>query len=64
MADGFLIVEAERKSAVDNLGRVLMREARGLGVADQLIRYSASLTELGRPGAWQAVTQRTDRDAG
>jgi len=26
VADGFLIVEAERKSAVDNLGRVLMSE--------------------------------------
>ena len=55
VADGFLIVEAERKSAVDNLGRVLMREARGLGVADQVIRHSASLTELGHRGAWQAV---------
>jgi hypothetical protein len=55
VADGFLIVEAERKSAVDNLGRVLMRAARGLGVADQVIRDSASLTELGHRGAWQAV---------
>ena len=55
VADGFLIVEAERKSAVDNLGRVLMREARGLGVADQVIRHSASLTELGHRGAWEAV---------
>ena len=32
-----------------------MREARGLGVADRVIRHSASLTELGRRGAWQAV---------
>jgi len=60
VADGFLIVEAERKSAVDNLGRALMREARGLGVADPVIRYTASLTESGRPGG----TQRNDRDAG
>ena len=43
----FLVVEAERKNTVDNLGRVLMREARGFGVADRVIRHSASLTELG-----------------
>ena len=55
VADGFLIVEAERKSTVDNRGRVLMRQARGLGVADQVIRHSASLTELGHRGAWEAV---------
>ncbi len=34
MANGFLTVEAEKKTAVDNLG-VLMREARGLAVADR-----------------------------
>ena len=55
MADGFLIVEAERKSAVDNLGRVLMREARGLGVADRVTRHNASLTDLARRGDWLAV---------
>jgi hypothetical protein len=55
VADGFLIVEAERKSAVDNLGRVLIREARGLGVADRVTRHSASLTELARRGDWPAV---------
>ncbi len=55
VADGFLIVEAERKSAVDNLGRVLIREARGLGVADRVTRHSASLTELARRSDWPAV---------
>ncbi len=34
IADGFLMVEAERKNIVEDFGRVLMREARGLGVAD------------------------------
>jgi len=34
LADGFLVVEVERRNAVDNLGRVL--------------RHSVSLTELGR----------------
>jgi hypothetical protein len=55
VADGFLIVEAERKSAVDNLGRVLMREARGLGVADRVTRHDASLTDLARRGDWLAL---------
>ena len=55
IADGFLVVEAERKNAVDNLGRLLTREARGLGVADRVMRHSASLAELGRRGTWQAV---------
>jgi hypothetical protein len=55
IADGFLIVEAEKKNLIDDLGRVLIREARGLGVADRVIRHSASLTELGRNGNWMAV---------
>ncbi len=55
IVDGFLVVEAERRNAVDDLGRVLMREARGLGAADRVMRHSASLTELGRRGDWLAV---------
>jgi len=55
IADGFLLVEAERKNLIDDFGRVLMREARGLGVAERVTRHSASLTELGRRGAWPAV---------
>lgn len=55
VADGFLLVEAERKKLIEDLGRVLIREARGLGVADRAIRHSASLTELGRHGDWPAV---------
>jgi hypothetical protein len=57
VADGFLIVEVEKKNAVEELGRVLIREARGLGVADRVIRHSASLTELGRAGKWLDVRQ-------
>ena len=57
IADGFLIVEAERKNLVEDLGRVLMREARGLAVADRVTRHSASLTELGRHGQWAQVRE-------
>jgi hypothetical protein len=55
IADGFLIVDAERKNLIDELGRVLLKEARSLGVGDRVMRHSASLTELGRRGEWPAV---------
>jgi hypothetical protein len=57
IADGFLIVEAERKNLVENFGRVLMEQARSLGVGDRVMRHSASLTDLGRRGEWQQVRQ-------
>lgn len=57
VADGFLIVACERRNAVDDLGRVLLREARSMGVADRVIRHSASLTELGKRGDWAAVRE-------
>jgi len=34
-----------------------MEQARALGVGDRVMRHSASLTELGRRGAWQQVRQ-------
>jgi len=57
IADGFLVVEAERKNIVDDFGRVLLREARALGVAERVTRHSASLTERGRGGDWAGVRQ-------
>lgn len=60
VADGFLIVEAERRNLIDELGRVLMREARGLGVADRVMKHSASLTELGHRGEWTAVRKELE----
>ena len=57
IADGFLLVEAEKKNLIDNFGRVLMQHARGLGVGDRVIRHSASLTELGRRGEWPRMRQ-------
>ncbi|MEP6603984.1 MAG: hypothetical protein ABJB69_08560 [Spartobacteria bacterium] len=55
VADGFLIVEAEKRNLIDDLGRVLIREARGLGVAERVMKHSASLTEMGQRGDWTAV---------
>jgi hypothetical protein len=55
VADGFLIVEAQKRNLVEDLGRVLLRQARSLGVGDRVMRHSASLTELGKKGDWPAV---------
>ncbi|PYI94668.1 MAG: hypothetical protein DME97_01445 [Verrucomicrobia bacterium] len=55
VADGFLIVEAQKKNLVEDLGKLLLRQARSLGVGDRVMRHSASLTELGKKGDWPAV---------
>lgn len=55
IADGFLIVSAERKDRVEDLGRVLLRQAKALGVGERVMRHSASLTELGKRGDWPAM---------
>src|SRR5437588_2025023 len=55
VADGFLIVESQKRNLVEDLGRVLLRQARSLGVGDRVMRHSASLTELGKKGDWGAV---------
>src|SRR5436853_7934688 len=55
VADGFLIVEAKRSNLVEDLGRILLRQARSLGVGDRVMRHSASLTELGKKGDSAAV---------
>src|SRR5262249_30365913 len=57
IADGFLIVEAERKNLVENFGRALMEQTRALGVGNRVMRHSASLTDLGKRGEWQQVRQ-------
>jgi hypothetical protein len=57
IADGFLIVAAEKNDLVDDLGRSLIKEAKSLGVAERVIRHSKSLTELGRRGDWTAMRQ-------
>ncbi len=55
VADGFLIVETQKKNLVEDLGKVLLHQARSLGVGDRVMRHSASLSELGKKGDWPAV---------
>ena len=65
IADGFLLVEAEKKNLIENFGRTLMQHARALGVGDRVMRHSASLTDLGKRGDWprmrqELITTQTD----
>ena len=59
IADGFLIVECQKSNLVEDLGRVLLRQARSLGVGDRVMRHSASLTELGKRGDWTAMRKES-----
>ncbi len=61
IADGFLIVECEKASLVEELGRVLLRQAKALGVGERVIRHSASLTELGKRGDWQGMRRELNQ---
>ncbi|MDQ6808840.1 MAG: hypothetical protein M3Z64_05370 [Verrucomicrobiota bacterium] len=64
VADGFLIVACEKKNLVEDLGRVLLRQAKSLGVGERVIRHSASLTELGKRGDWPTMRKElTDTQA-
>ena len=55
IADGFLLVACEKKDRVEDFGRILLRQAQSLSVADRVTRHSASLTELAKRGDWSAV---------
>ena len=55
IADGFLVAEAKRQNLVETYGRLLLRDARGLGVGDEVTRHSASLTDKGKRGDWAGV---------
>jgi hypothetical protein len=55
VADGFLVVECKKQNLVEDLGRILLRQARSLGVGDRVMRHSASLTDHGKRGDWPAV---------
>lgn len=57
VADGFVIVIAERPQDVQAIGRALIRQSRSLGVGDNLLNRSKSLIELGDRGDWMNLRQ-------
>jgi hypothetical protein len=55
IGDGFFLVACEKKNLFEDFGRVLLRQAQSLSVADRVTRHSASVTELAQHGDWPAV---------
>jgi hypothetical protein len=69
IADGFLVVAGEKQSRIEPVGRVLLKLARGLGVAEHVTRHSKSFLELAARGRWselkrELVRAQADVEAG
>ncbi len=65
VADGFMLTLAERPKDVQDVGRALIRQARALGVGEQLTKRSKSLLEFSDKGDWLGMRQelvRTQQD--
>jgi hypothetical protein len=55
IADGFLVVSAERSSRVEPVGRSLLRFAKALGIGERLNRRSRHIIEQAQAEHWQEV---------
>jgi hypothetical protein len=55
IADGFLAVAAEKQSRIEPVGRVLLKYARGLGVADHVNKHSRSILEKAARQQWPEI---------
>ena len=65
IADGFLAVIAEKQSRIEPIGRVLLRQAKGLGVGEHVTRHSRSILEKAAGKDWEGVRSEligTQRD--
>ncbi len=66
IAQGFLIVGAERRDDVESLARAVLKYARSLSVSDYVMPRTKRLIELGALGDWQELREelaRTQKDA-
>ncbi len=55
IAEGFLAVVAEKQSRLDDIGRLLIRHAKGLGVSEHITRHSKSILEKGAAKDWDGI---------
>ena len=55
IADGFLIVTAEKSSSFEPVGRSLLKLSKGLGVGEPVTRHSQSILEKVARKKWDAV---------
>ena len=65
IADGFLAVAAEKQSQIEPVARVLLRQAKGLGVGEHVTRHSRSILEKAVVKDWGGIHKEligTQRD--
>jgi len=55
IADGFLAVASEKQSRIEQVGRALLRLAKGLGVSDRVTKHSKSILEKAARQQWSDV---------
>ena len=55
IADGFLAVVAEKQSRIEPVARVLLRQAKGLGVGEHVARHSRSVLEKSLAKDWAGI---------
>lgn len=55
IAEGFLAVVAEKQSRLDDIGRLLIRHAKGLGVSDHITRHRKSILEKSAAKDWVGI---------
>ena len=61
IADGFLAVASEKQSRIEQVGRALMRLAKGLGVSDRVTKHSRSILEKAARAQWSDARQELVR---
>ncbi len=57
VADGFVIVIAQRPQDIEDIGRALIRQSQSLGVGSSLLTRAKSLVDLGEAGNWMALRE-------
>jgi hypothetical protein len=61
IADGLLAVEGRKRSRLESTGRLLLKLAKGLGVADHLSRHSKTIIELAARERWTEMREELVR---
>ena len=60
VADGFIAVQAEDKTAVQEVGRNVLSLAGALGVKDDVLRHCQAIDEAAGNATWDVVRQELD----
>jgi hypothetical protein len=61
IADGFLAVASEKPGRIEQVGRALLRLAKGLGVSEHVTKHSRSILEKAARSQWSDIKQELVR---